>query len=106
MRFRSLPALTSVELTGHVAMTSNEVPWTREDVQRVLYEVVCAYEGANGYHYTLIKDGKHIEKKNPRRFIFFGRRLPFLGGDSEILLNRIDIARKTLKDNGWWPDDE
>lgn len=83
-----------------------ETRWTREDVQRVLYEVVRAYEGANGYHYTWYKGDKEKHKKTPRRFIFFGRRLPFLGGDSEILLNRIDIARKTLQDNGWWPEEE
>lgn len=83
---------------------TNEVPWSREDVQRVLYEVVRAYEGANDYHYTLVKNGREKAKRYPKRFVFFGRRLPFLGGDSEILLNRIEIARKTLKENGWWPD--
>ncbi len=85
---------------------TKEVPWTREDVQRVLYEVVRAYEGANDYRYTLVTDRKEKAKKYPKRFIFFGKRLPFLGGDSEILLNRIDIARKTLKDNNWWPEDD
>lgn len=85
----------------------DNIRWTREDVQRVLYEVVRAYEGANGYHYTQynIETRKEKAKKSPKRFIFFGKRLPFLGGDSEFLLNRIDIARKTLKDNDWWPDE-
>ncbi len=85
---------------------TEDVKWTREDVQRVLYEVVRAYEGANDYRYTLVTDRKEKAKKYPKRFIFFGKRLPFLGGDSEILLNRIDIARKTLKDNNWWPEDD
>lgn len=86
-------------------MCDTDVRWTREDVQRVLYEVVRTYEGAYSYHYTSVKDGKEKTKRTPRRFVIFGRRLPFLGGDSEFLLNRIDIARKTLKDNGWWPDE-
>lgn len=86
---------------------TDDVRWTREDVQRVLYEVVRAYEGANSYHYTQYntETRKEKAKKSPRRFIFFGRRLPVLGGDSEFLLNRIEIARKTLQDNGWWPDE-
>lgn len=77
-----------------------EARWSREDVQRVLYEVVRAYEQANTPHYTL--DGR--SKKMPRRFILFGRRLPVLGGDSELLRDRIRIARETLQDNHWWPD--
>ncbi len=102
----SMTYVIGVEKNLEKKVTDEEVPWTREDVQRVLYEVVRAYEGANSYHYTLVKDGKEKEKKTPRRFILFGRRLPFLGGDSEFLLNRIEIARKTLKANGWWPEDD
>jgi len=50
--------------------------WSRTDVQRVLYEVVVAYDEAKAA----------------------------LGGDSEILSDRIRIARQTLKDNNWWPE--
>lgn len=71
-----------------------------EDVQRVLYHVVCRYEQAN-----LPVDGNG--NKTPRRFVFFGRRIPGLGGDSELLRSAIyDVAVPTLKDNDWWPDDQ
>ena len=50
-------------------------PWSREDVQRVLYHIVRSYEVAHQH----------------------------LGGDSEILRDAIRIGRQTLKDNNWWP---
>lgn len=81
----------------------NEPRWSREDVQRVLYTVVRAYEQANGVGQGVLVHGGR--KRPPKRFILFGRRLPFLGGDSEILRNRISIAKETLKDNNWWPDE-
>lgn len=87
-----------------MSTTETEPRWTREDVQRVLYHVVRTYEQANSYAYTRISDGKEKAKKNPRRFILFGKRLPFLGGDSELLRDAIRIARETLKDNHWWPE--
>lgn len=83
---------------------TKEIRWSREDLQRMLYAIVRAYEDANCPDYTLIENDKHKARKEPRRFILFGRRLPFLGGDSEILRNHIEIAINMLKDNDWWPD--
>lgn len=78
--------------------TEAEPKWSREDVQRVLYHVIKRYEQAN-----MPWDGK---KKSPKRFIFFGPRIPGLGGDSELLRSAIyDVAIPTLKDNNWWPED-
>lgn len=77
-----------------------EVRWSREEVQRVLFHVVKQYEQAISPVYT--ENGK--AKKSPRRFVLFGQRLPFLGGDSELLRSAIyDVAIPTLKDNDWWP---
>jgi hypothetical protein len=78
-----------------------EAMWSREEVQRVLYHVVRQYQMAQSPSYS---NGK--SKKMPRRFGLFGRRLPFLGGDSELLRSAIyDVAIPTLRDNNWWPDD-
>lgn len=85
-------------------MTDPEPRWTREEVQRVLYHVVTTYEQANSYAFTQTKGGEYKATKTPRRFILFGRRLPFLGGDSELLRDAIRIGRETLKDNHWWPE--
>lgn len=80
-----------------------EPKWDREDVQRVLYNVVRKYQQACLPDYE--HNGK--QKRGPRRFILFGPRLPFLGGDSELLRSAIyDVAIPTLKDNQWWPEDE
>lgn len=73
--------------------------WSREDVQRVLFHVVKSYDQANMTE--CIHDGKL--RRAPKRFVFFGPRLPMLGGDSELLRDAIRIARETLKDNNWWP---
>lgn len=74
--------------------------WNREDVQRVLFHVVKAYDQANVTSYT----GNGMMKRTPRRFVLFGRRLPALGGDSELLRDAIRIARTTLQDNDWWDE--
>lgn len=80
--------------------------WTREDVQRVLFHVVKMYEQANDPWIMVGTGGDDVTpKRSPKRFIFFGPRLPFLGGDSELLRDAIRIARQTLKDNNWWPND-
>jgi hypothetical protein len=81
------------------------VRWNRIDVQRVLYNIVTTYEQAHGVSYEQgDSKGNFRQRKTPRRFIFFGRRLPFLGGDSELLRDAIRIGRETLKDNHWWPE--
>lgn len=77
--------------------------WDREQVQRVLYHVVRRYEQAITPDYE--RDGQ--PKKMPRRFVLFGRRLPGLGGDSELLRSAVfDVAIPTLKDNNWWPAED
>jgi hypothetical protein len=84
-------------------MTETEPKWDLDAVQRVLYHVVRRYEQAN------LPDYEHngTPKKSPKRFILFGPRLPFLGGDSELLRSAIyDVAIPTLKDNGHWPEDD
>jgi hypothetical protein len=79
---------------------STEPRWDREDVQRVLYHVVKLYQQAN-------TPSNGQGGKTPRRFVFFGRRLPGLGGDSELLRSAIyDVAIPTLKANEWWPEDD
>lgn len=52
--------------------------WSLEDVQRVLYLVIRRHEQAHAH----------------------------LGGDSELLVDAVRIARETLIDNEWWPEDE
>lgn len=90
--------------------TENEqdVKWSREDVQRVLYNVIRLYQQACSPEYTTYgKNNKAKNKKMPRRFILFGKRLPYLGEDSEFLRHSIhNIAIPTLKDNNWWPEDD
>lgn len=70
----------------------------------MLYHVVRSYEQAQGVSYTHVENGVSRDRKMPRRFILFGRRLPTLGGDSELLRDAVRIAMETLKDNDWWPD--
>lgn len=83
-------------------MTDADYRWSREHLQRVLYHVIKAYEQANTPNYEL--NGRR--RRTPRRFILFGRRIPGLGGDSELLRHAIyGIAIPTLKDNNWWPSD-
>lgn len=83
----------------------DQARWSRTDVQRVLYNIIRKYEQACSPGYTLVKDGQPRERRMPKRFIFFGPRIPALGGDSELLRDAIRIGRETLKDNDWWPDD-
>lgn len=84
---------------------NTKVPmWSREDVQRVLYHVIRNYEQAQGVSYAEVSGPTRTERKTSRRFILFGQRLPFLGGDSELLRDAIRIGVETLKDNDWWPD--
>lgn len=81
--------------------------WSREDVQRVLYHIIRSYENAHSYAFTNVAaDKTKTQERTPKRFILFGTRLPFLGGDSEFLRDAIRIGRETLKDNDWWPDDD
>lgn len=77
--------------------------WDREHVQRVLFNLVRCYEQAHTSQFTLKRNGRYKTARTPRRFILFGKRLPFLGGDSELLRYAIRIAKATLKDNDWWP---
>lgn len=60
--------------------TSPDAPrWSAEDLQRVLFHIVCTYEQA-------VRD---------------------LGGDSEFLRDAIlNVGKNTLLDNGWWPADK
>lgn len=82
-----------------------EPKWTREDVQSVLYHIIKTYEQAQDVNYIEIRNSvAHVKRKTPRRFIVCGQRMPFLGGDSELLRNAIRIGVETLKDNHWWPD--
>ncbi len=92
------------DINRHPSAENEIAPrWSREDVQRVLYHVVRAYEQAHSYAFIEHKDGTKHQRKTPKRFIFFGQRLPFLGGDSELLRDAIRIARETVIDNDWWP---
>jgi hypothetical protein len=71
------PMMPDPAQTEHAVTTTEDVMWSREDVQRVLYHIVRCYEQA-------------LE----------------LGGDSEILRDAIRIGRETLKGNNWWPNEE
>lgn len=54
---------------------STEPRHSREDLQRILYELVAFYLDAKRH----------------------------LGGDSEFLANRMEIAKQMLEENHWWP---
>lgn len=88
-----------------MAPSKEDRPWSLEDVQRVLYHVVATYEQSVSPDYTYVRGSLKTEEKMPRRFIFFGKRLPFLGGDSELLRDAMRVAKETLKDNHWWPEE-
>lgn len=69
-------------------MNADETRWSREDVQRVLYNIIRKYEQAN-------EDSSGKQTRWRRRAV--------LGGDSELLRDAIRIGRETLKENDWWP---
>lgn len=87
-------------------MTENPEFTSREAVLRVLYHVVKSYEQANRSAYGSRVNGVVQPTKMPRRFVLFGRRLPCLGGDSELLRDAVRIAKLSLKDNDWWDENE
>jgi hypothetical protein len=62
------------EIGPYIGADDAGVRWSREQVQRVLYNVVTTYDQAQ-----------------------------YLGGDSELLRDAIRIGRETLIENGWWP---
>ena len=93
--------------------TTDEPRWSREEVQRVLYTVVRAYEQANSRSYDKAgiiaykRDRKGILRRRTRHSLFRSEApKPILGGDSELLRDAIRIAKQTLKDNNWWPEDD
>lgn len=98
--------MTETERTSDHAVTAiaDRPEWDLDAVQRVLYHVVRRYQQANEPEYLHHENNTSRVKKMPRRFILFGPRLPFLGGDSELLRSAIyDVAIPTLKNNGHWP---